>query len=627
MNNHDEPLSSAGASVSLASQVLAASRRPAVWAPVLMAFLLLLVTLNSDLMRDDYYHRALLLGDPTLPGMESTEYDLPLAMSQLFSFFTEENQFLERLKAYGNVPWWTDDELQVNFWRPLAAATHWLDYQLWPDSIALMRLHSLLWYVLVGVLLGTWLIQLGVNRLALWWVMLLYVLDASHVHAIAWLANRNILIATAFGLLSMMALTQFSAKGKPGYLILSWLAFLAALLSAEAGISFLGIVIAFLLVLEPRSIPKRLGLLFSFLALIVVWRILYRLQGYGSLHSGFYVDPIGDTANFLQSLLLNGPIMLYEQLVRVPSLSMLMAPQVEVQQAVISVIVLLIAVAIFSPLLLKSRLAMFGFFCAVIALPPACATIISGGRLMFIFGIGMSLVLGLWFAGMKQKAPWFDGPSWYRGLAWVWSGVLLAAILLGTTAVWATKIVSSLSADDAPFKVHTDVIDNVREDQTLVLMNPPVLFDQVYMPWKAHYFGLNAPRNMISLVPGYAGFTASMLDERTLMVEKQEGFQIINTTIGFQPEAPQSHLVYLAARADRFFTSNHREADFSRPIAVDAATVRVLSATPQGDPTRIQFEFAQPLFSDKTVVLLWDWDEKRYVKLNQLPAGSFVGPF
>lgn len=628
MNDRDVPLPAAGASVSITRQIIVACRKPAVWAPVLIGFLLLVFTVNSGFMRDDYMHRALLTGEPSFPGYQQPAYDLPTATAELFSFFTENNELVSKLKSYGNIPWWTDDELKVSFWRPVAAVTHWIDYQLWPDNTELMHLHSLIWYVLVGLLLGAWLLQLGVNRLALWLVMLFYVLDASHVHAIAWLANRNILIATAFGLLSMMALTQFAHNNKPGYLLLSLFTFLLALLSAEAGISFLGVVMAFLLVLDSRSIPKRLAVLLAFVAVIAGWRILYNALGYGALHSGFYVDPIKDTANFVQTLLLNGPIMLYEQLVRVPSLSMLMAPDVEINQAVISLMVLVIGAVIFSPLLIRNRLATFGLFAAVIALPPACATIVSGGRLMFIFGIGMSLILGLWFAGIRNDAEWFDSkPKWYRGIAYVWSGILLVAIMLGTSAVWGTKIVSSVSGDKTPFNVHTDILDNVSADQTLVLINPPVLFDQTYMPLKANYFDLTMPANMVSLVPGYTGFTARMLNDRTILLENEDGFLIENTESNFPAGAPQSHLVYLAIRADRFFVSNHREPAYLGNHSTDAADIEVLAVNESGDPTSIRFRFKKPLFGPDHVVLFWDWKEKEFTQLNNLTETRIQGPF
>ncbi|MDX1695320.1 MAG: hypothetical protein R3208_16255 [Ketobacteraceae bacterium] len=592
-----------------------------------MAFLLLLFTVNSGLMRDDYLHRALLTGSETFPGIQEPAYSLPKTSSQLFSFFTEDNQLVARLKAYGSIPWWTDDELKVSFWRPVAAMTHWLDYQLWPDKPWVMHLHSLLWYVLVGCLLGAWLLQLGVERLALALVMLFYMLDASHVHAITWLANRNILIATALGLLSMMALTRNAQNHRPGYLLVSLLAFFLTLLSAEAGISFFGIVIALLVVLDHRSIARRIGIGMAFLGVIALWRCVYNAMGYGAIHSGFYVDPILDTGNFLKTLFLNGPIMLYEQLVRVPSLSMLMAPQVEFQQATISLLVLLISMAVFSPLLVKNRLATFGFFAAVMALPPACATIVSGGRLMFVFGLGISLVLGLWFAGIKQNADWFRQPKWYRGIAWIWSGILLVAIVLGTGAVWGTKIVSSVSGSKPAFNELTDVVRHVEDDQTLVVLNPPVLFDQMYMPLKAGYFDLPVPDSMISLVPGYTGFTVKLEDERTLLLENEQGFLIANTAEWYQPDAPQSHLVYLASRADRFFVSNHNMPDYQGSHNTRAAQIRVLAVNPQGDPTRIRFRFAKPLFGPDTVVLIWDWEQNRFVQVHELKDKYIQGPF
>jgi len=39
---------------------------------------------------------------------------------------------------------------KLSFWRPLSAATHWIDYHLWPTSPALMRLHNAAWFARIS---------------------------------------------------------------------------------------------------------------------------------------------------------------------------------------------------------------------------------------------------------------------------------------------------------------------------------------------------------------------------------------------------------------------------------------------------------------------------------------------
>lgn len=624
---HTTPLQAVGASVSIKQDVAGAIKKNAVWIPVLTAFLLLLFTLNDGLIRDDYHHRALLLGEESFPGVKEPTYSAGDAASRLFSFFAPDSPLLDSAKKYGNVPWWTDNELKVSFWRPVAAITHWLDYQLWPDSFPIMHLHSLFWYALAGLLLGAWLIKLGVNGVALWLVMFLYVLDASHVHAIAWLANRNILIATVFGFACMLSLTHWNKQHQVVYLVFALSFYLLALLSAEAGVAVLGLVIAHLLVLDNNSIKTKVFVFLGFIFVTLGWRIVYSQLGYGALHSGFYVDPINDTANFIRTLFVNGPIMLYEQLIRIPSLSMLMSPAVELNQVVISLVVLLISLGIFLPLIIKNKLALFGLLAAIIALPPACATVISGGRLMFIFGTGICLLVGLWYAGIREQADWFQKKRAYKVIAYIWSAVLALSIISGTGVVWGAKILSSLQKPKPPFDVHTDILKDVSKDQVLVLLNPPVLFEQIYMPLKANYYNLQKPKQMLSVVPGLTNFEVVKISDHQLSFKNKNGFLIDADATWQGDDLPQNSLAYLAKRADRFFVSNHKTIDYKGVYNFQDVTLEVRAVNEIGDPTDIILTFAEPVFSDNYVLLLWDWSSTSYKKLNSFMRLQVKGPF
>ena len=86
---------------------------------------------------DDYVHRWFLC-DPVLAT------DLPGALMGLFAFLDGNPDQNRTLMDTGFMPWWSLESLRISFWRPLAAFTHWLDYQLWPNSPAIMHFHSLI---------------------------------------------------------------------------------------------------------------------------------------------------------------------------------------------------------------------------------------------------------------------------------------------------------------------------------------------------------------------------------------------------------------------------------------------------------------------------------------------------
>ncbi|MCG8311574.1 MAG: hypothetical protein MI976_00015 [Pseudomonadales bacterium] len=640
MSTNTQPLQSAGASFNVFSI-------PAVSIPVLVSILLLFSTLNSGLMRDDYLHRALLMGEEVLPGLEFEAFGPVDAAMHLFSFSSKNLDMLPLAKEYGNVPWWTDDELHVNFWRPLAALTHWFDYQLWPDMPWLMHLHSLLWYLALGLLLGKWLQSLRVQGLALWVAMSLYMLDASHIHAIGWLANRNILIATCFGLLSLIQLrrwsrfqsvldgkiTEQSNDGSPTALMLSLLFFALALLSAEAGVSLFGIVTAYLLVLDKHGWQKKLAAFFTFALLVIGWRLIYSSLGYGAHHSGFYLDPINSTASFLESLFINGPIMLYEQMVRVPSLSMLMSPAVELNQVMVSVVVLLIAALIFLPVIRKP-LGLFAVLAAVFSMPPACATVVTGGRLMFFFGIGICILLGLWVEALRNKSDSLPANKAYRGVAYLWSLVLLVAISAGTGFLWYSKVSSAFGPEKPPFTAYTNVIKDLEKDQILIVVNPPVLFEQMYLPLKADYFGLQVPQKMLMLAPGLTAFELTQTTENSWVLENDHGLMIAPLVDFYQDDLPQSDFAFLFRRVDSFFNATTSDLSALQSVTVAGVSIAVDVSTPEGDPKRVSVQFPDTQLGNRYRFITWNWQEKQYqllqpeTDMQKLPKTTrILGPF
>ncbi|MBT4091489.1 MAG: hypothetical protein HOE30_23635, partial [Deltaproteobacteria bacterium] len=96
----------------------------------LLAVVLTLPVLSLGLQMDDLAHRAILLGQ--FPDRNIQD----LSLFGMFSWIDGNPQRVSYLMEFG-LPWWSYSELQVTFWRPLTELSHWLDYQLWPDSPSL----------------------------------------------------------------------------------------------------------------------------------------------------------------------------------------------------------------------------------------------------------------------------------------------------------------------------------------------------------------------------------------------------------------------------------------------------------------------------------------------------------
>ena len=182
-----------------AGLVLEARRLPFFLA--LAAILVSLPALGGGLLTDDFVHRARLLGGSQSPGylpqaglVPEGSGRLRRVLSDLFiAVHPDEN--LERLRTYGALPWWTPEGYRVAHWRPATSLTHWLDYRLFPNSIRLMHLHSILWFAAV-----VFLVALLYRRfIGAGWIAglagVLYLLNDDAYFPTMWLANRNLMTA------------------------------------------------------------------------------------------------------------------------------------------------------------------------------------------------------------------------------------------------------------------------------------------------------------------------------------------------------------------------------------------------------------------------------------------------
>lgn len=596
----------------------------------LLTSILYFYTAGANLFRDDYMHRAMLSGvsDSTILK-NSSPLTLTQASQSLFSFYTPDDDqgLLARSLAYGNVPWWTDPNITVNFWRPISAVTHWLDYQLWPDNPSAMHLHSIAWYFLACALFLLFTLRLPLAGWALGIAVALYFLDGSHAGAVHWLANRNIVVASCFGLLSLITLTYWSSSRFA--LIGAAFFYVLSLLSAEAAVGFFGLIAAYI-VCEAgaergkHSWGKRLSAALLFVVVTLVWRYIYQAQGYGVANSQFYIDPAHEFTVFINSLFVNGPILWYEQLTRIPALSFLMSPAAESRQALISGIVALLTGVALIPLLRRSSLARFALLGALLALPVACLSPLASGRLTFVFGIGVTIVIALWLAGIIRKAPWYA--TQVRGvriLLSAWAILLVLAMLAGTGMKWFAHISKAQRGDAKPFPVYADVLTDVQPDTHLILVNPPILFEPMYMPIIAAYFDKVVPQRMLSLVPGTTSFNLNAQD-RTLVLSNSTGFMLHPQSQWPKSNLPDAHPIFAAHRADSFFRGGTLS---QKQWQIDGITITVTKTNDLGDPTEIQVEFPYALQDPRYRFLLWDWSTNQYKTLQLARDIQIPGPF
>ena len=87
---------------------------------------------------DDLLHRAQFLDvGPMTDSSDMTH--------RMYDFLSGDPEDIVTFKDLGVLPWWSEDELKIRFWRPLSSFTHVIDYALWPASGVLMHAHNVAW--------------------------------------------------------------------------------------------------------------------------------------------------------------------------------------------------------------------------------------------------------------------------------------------------------------------------------------------------------------------------------------------------------------------------------------------------------------------------------------------------
>ena len=149
--------------------------------------------------------------------------------------------------------------------------------------------------------------------------VLLFALDDAHAMAATWIANRNALIATTLGLLSLIAHHRWRRDGWKWGGIASAVCLALALLAGEAAVG-------------AGRLPRSLGLhdggrprrrrIVSLLPTrdgVVCLGFFYRLANLGAHGSGLYLDPGDGPSTFAAAIFQRAPILMMGQWSPVPA--------------------------------------------------------------------------------------------------------------------------------------------------------------------------------------------------------------------------------------------------------------------------------------------------------------------
>lgn len=540
--------------------------------PALLAavsVLLVLPSLNAGYLLDDLVHQNILSGKAQAQG--------PASPYGLFVFVDGNPSRVRSMIEAGALPWWSADDLQIEFWRPLTELTHGLDHALAPNVPALAHLQSLLWGAALAWLATLLYREIQGVVLAAGFAAMVFALDDAHAFPLVWLANRNILVGATFAVASLLLHVRWRRRGSKTGAVLGPACFLAALLAAEAAIAMLAYFVAYHCVYpDERSTPRVRGIaarfrpLLPYAAIALAYVATYRGLGYGVHGSGQYLDPLGEPGAYLLEALPRAVLLLAGQFATLPLALETFHYRDEVGRAISLAVAAIIAWAAVRALIAprwarpETRFWVIGM---LLSLPPA---LILGAfsRVLMIVGIGGAGLLGIafedWYGSVKLRPG--------RGSMLARRGLVAMHLVLAPLALVALSGVLALAMD-----LGEDALERLpgEESPTWVFVNPRAAF------WAGgniqasrQHRGLSAP-TVRALASGAFGVTLARSSERCLEVTPGRG--------------------YLFLTADRLFRDPRQVMGVGWRRRLSEVSIEVIAEMPDARPKTVRFCFDRPL--------------------------------
>lgn len=527
---------------------------------------------------DDYWHYVYLTRAPRfLPIVEP-----PL---KLFTFVDGNAKRSRWLLDQGISTWWTDPRLRISFFRPVSAATHWLDYRLWPHTPLLMHVQSIGWYLLVVALAAALYRRLIGSGWVAGLAALLYAIDYTHGTPVGWLANRNVLVSGTFALASLW----LYVRGRAGRTRSAWLSpfvFGIALLAGEAALGVAGYFAAYALVLD-RAKKRRASLSLAPHALVgAVWVVVYRLGHYGVRGSGLYYDPLHAPLVYARHLVENLPLLLGAEL-GAPSPDAYAFTSRANQLALVAIAVGFLALAAFAivPLWRHSRVARFFLLGAVLAALPVCA-VVPSARTLLLPGFGLMGLVALVVQAVVERLPALPSRRALR------VPVVAVAVWTGGGHAVVSPFAFQAAAFQFAFMQHfaNRLAKSFPEEPGLahkrvVLVNAPDGAFSGYLLVLRWAHGKTVPASLFPLAVGTRAVELERTGPRTLLVKAAGGF--LRGGTGLLLRDPRDRM------------------PVGTRVAVGNDTVQVVQSTADGRPAVVRVTFDHKLDNPEFDWIVW----------------------
>jgi hypothetical protein len=543
----------------------------------LVGSLLVLTAVGPHWAFDDYVLALIAREEPELVGLRQGTFDL-------FTFTTGVPRDNRALMSAGvMLPWWTDESLQIAFFRPLSSLFHRFDYALWPASPRLAYLHGVFWLALVLLAVSALYRRIEGSKAIAALAGLVFAFDDAHAPVVAWASNRNALIATLFGVLALLAHDRGRREGHRPSAVLGPVCCLLSLSAGEFGIATFAYLVSHACFLDRAAPSARLRGLLPYGLVLAIWSGVYAWSGAGVRASGSYVSPLDEPLRFSRLFPERATGLLGAAFGFVPSDFLFMAPpRHAVAWLGVSLAVLVIVAWLLRPVLRADRLARFWLGGAFLATVPITASFPSDRLLLFV-GVGVAPLVARVIEPLFRSAP----ASW-RSVSLVRGAFALMHLLWAPllVPVRAAQMQVTAGAIESATRSISELPDLAR--RTVVLVNTPVDVFASYLQAQLAWKRAPRPRHLYWLTSAGTGLRVERTDSTGLAVERDQGF--------------------LSTPLERHYRGDGASLKTGHTTELAGMSARIESSTTDGRPARVAFRFREPLESSSYVFLAWKND-------------------
>lgn len=553
---------------------------------------LLLVSANffAPFHSDDYFQQLLLRDDASL------QRDSDASFFGLFSFIGAEEESRQQMQQYGVLPWFAAEDFQFRFWRPIAELSHKADQLIAANSAAFAHAHSIVWFLVLAFLVyrlaaTTFKKESGIALLA----FAIFVFDGQHVATIHWIANRNLLIAACFMLLSLWAFIRWREQQKLFYCAASLLAFATALLSSESAIVLCAYIVCYSFFVEENSFKHSLKSSAPYLLLAAAWLMLYQSLGFGAhTAEGLYINPVSEFSAFILALVQRFPVYFTAALLPIPAGApwVLVGASADALWLISALLWVFVAVVCYGfwRYLKPSATVKFWFIAGMLAVIPAC-TALTQDRLSLLQTIGVDIALAAVIYTLWQSSQSLKTLTLKRSVLLV---LLLSHLLLSPLHLLAGSWYMTKTAHEIRNRALSFAASNALDAKTVVVLQMPI-GEAVSLVGIRQFYHYAAPEQFIWFANEEEALKITRLDTHRLLLKKKTGFGS-----GFE-----------AAFGKHIFK-------VGQVIPLQALDITIKTLTVEGLPQQIEVRFKMPLEDQNLLFYQWEKGQLKALPVRKL---------